>query len=153
MKVTLKYAQVERERRFLVARVPEGVTSSKQIADRYIVGTRMRLREVTENGVVTRKLSHKVRISDGPQEVACTNFYLDDDEWATLSDLPARTLHKTRHMVHRDGLVVAVDEFEDGTLLAEIDDGDRPADLAPAWLEVIEDVTADERWTGHRLAD
>lgn len=153
MSISLKYAVVERERRFRLARLPDGVSSSKEILDRYVTGTRLRLREVREaDGTVTRKLGHKVRMTDGPAEVACTNFYLDDDEWTLLAALPARLLHKRRHMIQRDGLLVAVDEHEDGTLIAEIDDGDQPSDFVPEWLDVVDDVTADEAWTGARLA-
>ena len=58
------------------------------ILDRYVAGTRLRLREVRgEDGTVTRKLGQKVRLSDGPAEVACTNLYLDDSEWAALAAL------------------------------------------------------------------
>ena len=93
-----------------------------------------------------------MRISEGPSEVACTNFYLDDGEWTLLSATPARVLRKRRHMVHRDGLVVAIDEHEDGTLIAEIDDGEQPSTFVPDWLDVVDDVTHDEAWTGARLA-
>jgi CYTH domain-containing protein len=151
--VSLKYAVVERERRYLVASVPDGVTGSKEILDRYVTGTRLRLREVREaDGTVTRKLGHKVRLSEGPAEVACTNLYLDDEEWTVLAALPARLLRKRRHVVQRDGLTVAIDEHEDGTLVAEIDDGDRPSLSVPGWLDVLEDVSNDEAWTGARLA-
>ena len=153
MSISLKYAVVERERRYRLGRLPDGVSSTKEILDRYVTGTRLRLREVRDSdGTVTRKLGHKVRLTDGPTEVACTNFYLDDDEWALLAALPARLLRKRRHMIHRDGLLVAVDEHEDGTLIAEIDDGDQPSDFVPEWLDVVDDVTADEAWTGARLA-
>lgn len=153
MSVSLKYAVVERERRYRVATLPDGVTSTREITDRYVTGTRMRLREVRESdGSVVRKLGHKVRLGDGPAEVACTNFYLDDAEWSVLAALPARVLRKRRHLVHRDGLLVAVDEHVDGTLIAEIDDGDEPSDVVPTWLDVIEDVSDDEEWTGSRLA-
>ena len=129
------------------------MSTTHEILDRYVSGTRLRLREVRgSDGTVTRKLGHKVRLTDGPAEVACTNFYLDDDEWALLAALPARLLRKRRHMIHRDGLLVAVDEHEDGTLIAEIDDGDQPSDFVPEWLDVVDDVTADEAWTGARLA-
>ena len=149
----LKYAVVERERRYLVASLPDGVTSTRHIADRYLVGTRLRLREVHEpDGAVVRKLGHKVRLSDGPGEIACTSFYLDDEEWAVLAALPARVLHKVRHTIVRDGWVVAVDEHEDGALVAEIDDGDEPSDRVPDWLDVVRDVTRDEAWTGGGLA-
>lgn len=153
MSISLKYAVVERERRYRVAGFPEGVVGTAQIVDRYVTGTRMRLREVREgDGTVTRKLGHKVRLTDGPAAVACTNLYLDEEEWALLVTLPATVLRKTRHLVERDGLRVAIDEHEDGTLVAEIDDGDHPSSLVPEWLDVIEDVTRDEAWTGARLA-
>lgn len=153
MSVSLKYAVVERERRFLVRTVPDGVRSTHDIEDRYVTGTRLRLREMrAEDGTVTRKLGHKVRLGDGPAEVACTSLYLDDAEWNLLVALPARALQKRRYVVERDGWVVAVDELEDGRLIAEIDDGDGPARGVPEWLDVIEDVSADERWTGGALA-
>jgi CYTH domain-containing protein len=149
----LKYAVVERERRFLVPAVPAGVTGVRAIVDRYVVGTRLRLREVTEpDGTVVRKLGHKVRLTDGPEEVACTSLYLDDAEWEALAVLPARVLRKRRHVVERDGLRVLVDEHEDGTLVAEIDDGDGPPVAVPSWLGAVTEVTADERWTGAALA-
>ena len=153
MEGLLKYAVVERERRYLLARMPDGVTSTRDITDRYVTGTRLRLREVrAADGAVIRKLGHKVRLADGPGEIACTSCYLDDEEWAVLTALPARTLRKRRHTVARDGWLLAVDEHEDGALVAEIDDGDRPSDRVPDWLDVVRDVTQDEAWTGGGLA-
>ena len=153
MSVSLKYAVVERERRYLLASLPEGVTTTMEIVDRYVTGTRLRLREVREgDGTVIRKLGHKVRLTEGPAEVACTNFYLNDEEWAVLSALPATLLRKRRHVVSLDGLVIAVDEHEDGSLVAEIDDGDHPSQVVPDWLDVVRDVSQDEAWTGVRLA-
>lgn len=152
MSVSLKYAVVERERRYLLASLPEGVTSTNDILDRYVTGTRLRLREVRgSDGSVTRKLGHKVRLSEGPAEVACTNFYLNEHEWALLAGLPAKLLRKRRHLVHRDGLLVAIDEHEDGTLIAEIDDRDQRLKVVPDWLDVVDDVSDDEAWTGVRL--
>jgi CYTH domain-containing protein len=151
--VSLKYAVVERERRFLLASIPQGILHTREIIDRYVTGTRLRLRQVREDdGTVVRKLGQKVRLSEGPAEVACTNIYLDDQEWAVVRALPAKVLRKKRHMVQRDGLVLAIDEHEDGTLIAEIDDRDLPAVPIPDWLDVIEDVSDDERWTGAALA-
>lgn len=153
MPVSLKYAVVERERRFLVRVIPDGVADRLEILDRYLTGTRLRLREVrSADGAVVRKLGQKVRLMDGPAEVACTNVYLDDVEWSLFVGLPARILRKTRHIVERDGLRVAVDEHEDGTLVAEIDDGDDEPAEVPDWLEVLADVSGDEAWTGAALA-
>lgn len=153
MAVSLKYAVVERERRFVLECIPDGVIEIRQITDRYVVGTRLRLREVVDDaGAVTRKLNQKVRLATGPAEIACTSLYLDEDEWTLLCALPARVLRKTRHLVRRDGITVAVDLMEDGTVLAEIDDGEGPPTTVPTWLPVLRDVSDDERWTGARLA-
>jgi len=84
--------------------------------------------------------------------VACTNFYLDEQEWAVLAALPAQTLHKKRHVVRRDGVLVAIDEYQDGTLVAEIDDGDQAPQDVPDWLDILEDVSNKEEWTGAYLA-
>ena len=144
----LKYATIESERRFLVRAIPPGVTRVVRIHDRYLTGTRLRLREMVESdGSVVRKLGHKVRV-DGTTRIACTSFYLDEAEWALLWQLPGRELRKTRHVV--DG--VAVDELADGTLVAEIDGGADPVADVPPWLDVIREVTDDEAWTGAALA-
>lgn len=121
--------------------------------DRYLLGTRLRLREVRgPDGTVVRKLGQKVRLTEGPGEVACTNLYLDDQEWALLVDLPAKVLRKKRHLVDREGWHFAVDEHVDGTLVAELDDGEHPSSAVPAWLDVVRDVSSDEGWTGAGLA-
>lgn len=146
-----KYAIVERERRFLLAAIPDGVTSTSVVADRYLTGTRLRLREIRhEDGSVQRKLGQKVRLTDGPQAIAHTTIYLDDAEWELLTALPATTLTKTRHIVERDGWRLAIDEHVDGALVAEIDDGGERS--LPDWLDVIADVTDLEAWTGARIA-
>jgi len=88
----------------------------------------------------------------GSAEIACTNFYLSDEEWAVLSALPGKLLRKRRHLVHRDGLAVAIDQHEDGSLVAEIDDGDRASQYVPEWLDVEREVSGEEAWTGARLA-
>jgi CYTH domain-containing protein len=69
-----------------------------------------------------------------------------------LCRLPAKTLRKVRHLVTRDGLTVAIDELEDGILLAEIDDQDGAPVPVPSWLDVLRDVTDEEKWTGAQLA-
>ena len=79
--VSLKYAVVERERRFLVSKLPGVADERRRIVDRHVTSTRLRLREVvTEDGAVTRKLGHKIRLGEGSREIACTSLYLDDGE-------------------------------------------------------------------------
>ncbi|GAB3081716.1 hypothetical protein [Pedococcus soli] len=55
-------------------------------------------------------------------------------------------------MVTRDGWCVAIDEHDDGSLVAEIDDGDEPSDEVPHRLDVVRDVTEDEARTGSGVA-
>jgi CYTH domain-containing protein len=154
---SLKYAVVERERRWLLDpadRLP-ACDDVVDVVDRYVIGSRLRLREmVALDGTTVRKLGHKVRLTDGPHEVACTNFYLDDAEWALLAGLPARELRKRRHRRRVDGAVVAVDVFAGhcaGLVLAEVD-GAPGVTPETAGLAPLAEVTADERLTGGALA-
>lgn len=47
---------------------------------------------------------------------------------------------------------MAIDQYEDGSLVAEIDDGERAPVGVPDWLDVLQDVCGDEAWTGAALA-
>jgi CYTH domain-containing protein len=156
--VELKYAVVERERRWLLPGRPPGLVGEVlAIGDRYLVGTRLRLREVThEDGAVVRKLGHKVRLGDTAAEIACTSLYLDDAEWDALAGLPAHRLAKRRTCVSYEGVVVAVDEYDGhlaGLVIAEIDTRDGPEVELPADWDVVVEVTRDERYTGAALAE
>lgn len=158
MSDSAKYAVREVERRFLLARTPDGLPPGRLIEDTYLPGTRLRLRQVTEpDGTVVRKLGQKVR-EDGSTSLWHTSLYLDDREWAELWR-PGATLRKRRHLVGR--LEVAVDVFEgglEGLVLAEVDRGEHddepalPARLAGLGLDVVREVTGEEGWTGGALA-
>jgi CYTH domain-containing protein len=152
---SFKYAHVERERRWLLASVPNLPEHAwtRRIVDRYVTGTRLRLREVTEaDGAVVRKLGHKVRVGEGAHEVAHTSLYLDDGEWDVLVALPARTLTKTRTLVPHGDHTVAVDVHADGTVIAEVDAGEGPTTELPAGWAVVREVTDEEDYTGGALA-
>ena len=154
---SLKYAQVERERRWLLAPgtpLPD-CDDVLQVVDRYVAGTRLRLRETTAgDGAVIRKLGHKVRLGDGPEEIACTSIHLDAAEWALLVALPAAELRKQRRRLRVDGRIVAVDVFAghcSGLVMVEVD-GDPDLGPAAVGLSAVAEVTADERLTGGALA-
>ena len=154
MSVPLKYAIVERERRYLMDSMPGGVVGIREIVDHYLIGTRLRLREVTEDdGSVTRKLTHKVRLHGDPTAVACTNAYLDEAEWELLASLPARTVRKQRHVVVRGEWRLVIDRHADGTLVAEIDDGEGEPRGVPSWLDVRREITLEKPWTGAGVAE
>ncbi|MGZ4654468.1 hypothetical protein [Oryzihumus sp.] len=155
---SLKYAHLERELRFLLPSPPRSLPVERtwRITDRYLPETGLRLRRVEEQGrPVVLKLGQKVRVDGGPRTVAHTTMYLRRSEYDTLLVLTADELAKTRHIVLLGGHRWAVDVFEGhlrGLVTAELDlgaDGERPDELG---LDVLAEVTGEERFTGGALA-
>ncbi len=153
---TSKYARVEIERRFLLASVPDGaqVTAVHDIDDRYLEGTRMRLRRTARrDGTTVLKLTQKLPDPDGHGvQGRLTTLYLSEDEHAALAALPAATLAKSRLSIPPYG----VDVFHGplaGLHLAEVElaSAEEAAALRPAAFCMAE-VTADRRFTGGSLA-
>jgi CYTH domain-containing protein len=150
------YARAERERRFLLAAVPPGeIVKTATITDRYLPGTRLRLRLTRETAADTTctyyKLTQKIPAADGgPGQL--TTLYLNEAEFEHLSILPGATLRKTRHSIPPFG----IDVFEPplgGLILAECefeDDGTHNSFNPPSWA--LAEVTTDLRFTGGRLA-
>lgn len=148
-----RYARTELERRFLVVGEPDGLRAPRRIEDRYLAGTRLRLRHVRVGEESVFKLTQKVRRDAAdPAEVALTNVYLSAAEHERLATLPGATLAKTRWLWGQEGLVV--DELHGrlaGLRLLEVEVEDLGAPLAlPAWAG--REVTHDERWSGGSLA-
>ncbi|MFE3758690.1 CYTH domain-containing protein [Nocardia tengchongensis] len=149
-----KYAKIERERRFLLSEMPSEASKPRLIEDRYIVGTRLRLRRVEVGSQVVYKFCQKVRPDENePSTVAITNIYLDEPEYRKLCLLPAATLRKTRRIWRIGHDTFVVDEFHDdlaGLLLAEIElpDSSYNLSLPP---QIGTEVT-DERFSGGYLA-
>lgn len=129
----------------------------QQISDRYLDGTRLRLRTVTApDGAVVRKLGHKTTPNPAaPSTVHHTSLYLSPAEHDLLSGLPARELVKDRYVVEHVGLRWAVDVFAgrlDGLVLLEVEVPDELAAPAPPY-PVLRDVTGDPAFTGGALAE
>jgi len=155
-----KYAFVERERRWRIdpARRPslDGLRAVL-IEDRYLTGTRCRLRRVTEAGTgeTVVKLTRKY---DAPDPLArpIVTAYLDEVEYALFATLPALPLTKRRYAVVQDGATWSVDRYEGalaGLETAEIewpDDAGLRTLVAPAWFG--RDVSTDPRYQGASLA-
>jgi CYTH domain-containing protein len=151
-----KYARPEWERRFLLAGLPPGqAVKTAEITDRYLLGTRLRLRhtiEVDPDGTHSiYKLTQKVPASDGGPGLI-TTVYLNEDEHARLSALSTTILRKTRLSIPPYGVDAFAPQFA-GLFLAEVefDSAEEMHEFAaPPWA--VAEVTRDPRFTGGRFA-
>jgi CYTH domain-containing protein len=151
-----KYARIERERRFLLAGSPppQAVTARRHITDRYLPGTRLRLRRVDhlDSGDCVFKFTQKVPATrPGYIQGLITNTYLSAAEYDLLASLPAAVLSKTRLSVPP----LSVDVFEPplhGLVMADIEfsDENEAQTFIPPPAAVAE-VTDDRRFTGGNL--
>jgi len=158
-------ARIERGRRFLLAGPPDPglITGTWRIADRYVQGTRLRLRAVHRAGdgrryyELTQQIPppRDVQVPRGVRGLV-TNIYLDVAEYERLAGLAGAMLVKTRHSVPPFG----VDVFEGplaGLVLAETDfesDSSCAAFIPPldGRARIITEVTGDPRFSGECLA-
>ena len=151
--MTHKYARVELERRFLLAGVPDGEVARVDIDDRYLDGTRVRLRRQAQRGGETiYKLTQKLP-ARGPhgEQGTLTTFYLSAEEHDVFAALPAAPLRKTRLSIAPYGVDVFAGPLE-GLVLAEAEfaSAEEAAALVPATFCVAE-VSDDARFTGGSL--
>jgi len=151
-----KYARIERERRFLLAGPPPppAVTARRRITDRYLPGTRLRLRRVDylDSGDCEFKFTQKVPASlPGYVQGLITNTYLSAAEYDLLASLPAAVLSKTRLSVPP----LSVDIFEPplhGLVMADAEfSADKEAQAFRPPPAAVAEVTDDTRFTGASL--
>lgn len=149
-----KYAHIERERRWLVdprCRPDLSTLSFTLIEDRYITGTRLRLRRMTSETQSSLKLTKKYDASD-PLARPIVTSYLTEAEYALFAALPADGITKRRYSCQGHSL----DQFEGalaGLELAEREAADSAAlraIAAPLWT--IREVSDDPRYQGGTLA-
>ena len=155
-----KYARHEFERRWLVdrhARPQLNGAFVTNIRDRYIRGTRMRLRRMERRdlGEIQFKLTRKYEADDASAR-PITSFYLTAGEHDLLLGLPADEVVKRRlHFRHEDRWW-SLDLFEGALAGLEIveceaDDADALALLLPPSL-VLREVTHLAQWQCGALA-
>ena len=153
----LKYAFVERERRWLCAGVPmDRVLWAEAIVDLYVTGTRLRLREARplDGGPPQRRIARKADVDAATRLI--TSIYLSEAEFALLADLPGKRLRKVRHhLAPTDGVALSVDRFEgelEGLVLAEAEfDSDAALAAFPTPDFALREVTEDARYSGGML--
>jgi CYTH domain-containing protein len=150
------YARVERERRWLLPGLPDGVHDPAEIVDTYVAHSTLRLRRLRSAAGTAYKLGQKVRHDPArPSLVQLTNIYLTEAEYERLvSALGGDVLTKTRWHWAPGGRVLSVDQFGgrlEGLVLAEVELG--PDDDGPPGPPVaVAEVTEDDRFAGGRLA-
>jgi CYTH domain-containing protein len=150
-----RYAHLEREQRWLLPELPNGVTNERVIVDHYWTGTSLRLRMIQTGDEVVYKLCQKVRrTSNDPEIVKITNIYLGEREFHALSVSPASIVTKSRWSLTSNGVDYAVDEFKgrhSGLVLAEIElREDQPRMDDPEFA--VAEVTNDDEYSGGWLA-
>jgi CYTH domain-containing protein len=156
-----KYAQFELERRWLLRTLPDELQNSQNyqlIEDRYISGTPLRLRRMTDAAgkVTARKLTQKYQAADQTAyATTITNFYLDKASYTLLETLPARILAKKRFPLRDGRFQFSIDQFSGpltGLVLAEIEQADMPQLMAvPHPAFALREITEDRRFTGGAL--
>ncbi|NMO89057.1 hypothetical protein [Actinomycetospora sp. TBRC 11914] len=148
-----QYAKVELERRFLMSRVPGESVGRVGLLDRYIRGTRLRLRrQQGDDGSVFLKLSQKVPRPDGRPGLI-TTMYLDEAEYAALAELPADVLRKVRLSVPPFGVDLFAGPLR-GLVIGEVEFDDEAARDAftPPPDAVTREITGDPRLVCAALA-
>lgn len=161
LKNPMKYARIERERRYFLTHLPPGLTpdsSHTRIVDLYITGTRLRLRQMEdEHGNITAlKLTQKYDPPNGVGlETIITNLYLNEPEYQALACLQGKQLIKCRYAYPFAGRTFSLDVFEgelEGLILCEIEfdenTASQPFDVPPF---VLREVTNDPFFTGGHL--
>lgn len=158
-----KYARLERERRYLLRDLPEGLKRTDphlQITDNYITGTRLRLRKVRDPKTNKWVAKFTQKFAPDPNDLSrtrITNFYLNALEAETLSVFATNEIRKNRYKLEFEGRTFAVDMFLGslfGLVLAEINfDSDSEMDSYRMPPFALAEVTNDSLFTGGRLCE
>jgi CYTH domain-containing protein len=158
-----KYARLERERRYLLQDLPEGLTRASphvQITDNYITGTRLRLRKVRNplTNKWTVKFTQKFAInSKDLSRTLITNTYLNAQEAEILSVFEANEIRKNRYPFEYEGRKFGIDMFLGdlfGLVLAEVSfDTDQELRSFSKPQFALVEVTNNELFSGGKLCE
>jgi CYTH domain-containing protein len=156
-----KYARVERERRYLLQDLPDGLTRASphvQITDNYITGTRLRLRKVRDPQTNKWTVKFTQKFAPDTEDLSrtiITNIYLNALEMEMLAVSDANEIRKNRYTFEFEGRDFSVDMFLGelfGLVLAEVSfETDEQLNNFPRPPFAIADVTKNELFTGGKL--
>src|SRR4029079_15073491 len=154
-----RYAQVERERRYLLRDLPEGMTRADphlQITDNYMTGSRLRLRKVREPRTNKWTVKFTQKFAPNPADLSrtiITNTYLNALEAEVLSTvINSNEIRKNRYPLEFEGRKFGVDMCP-GILVrlgrSEVSfETDEEWGQSPKPPFAIVDVTNEELFTG-----
>src|SRR5919106_1751028 len=159
-----KYARVERERRYLLRDLPEGMNRADphlQITDNYMTGSRLRLRKVREPRSNKWTVKFTQKFAPNPEDMSrtiITNTYLNALEAEVLSTVfNSNEIRKNRYPFEFAGRKFSVDMFLGdlfGLVLAEVSfETDEELDNFPTPRFALADVTNEPLFTGGRLSE
>ena len=159
-----KYARVERERRYLLRDLPEGMTRADphlQITDNYMTGSSLRLRKVREPRTNKWTVKFTQKFAPNPDDLSrtlITNTYLNALEAEVLSPIfNSNEIRKNRYPFEFDGRKFSIDMFLGdlfGLVLAETSfETDEELDNFPTPPFALVDVTNESLFSGGRLCE
>lgn len=155
-----KYSRIEYERRFLVAQNADWKNFvepySKTFEDKYVTGTRARLRILTDSDSSRRliKLTKKFE-SDSPYFQMISTIILSSAEYRIFDALEGKRLKKVRYYHNYRGQIFSIDVFENelnGLVLCETECADLEDLMSvepPAYINC--EVTEDDFFKGGNL--
>ena len=157
-----KYARIERERRYVLQDLPDGLTRVDphvQITDNYITGTRLRIRKVRDprTNKWTVKFTQKYALNPTDlSRTVITNTYLNALEADTLSVFEGNEVRKNRYRHESGGNTFGIDMFLGdlfGLVLAEVSfDSDEEMKEFPQPSFALAEVTNNDLFSGGRLS-
>ena len=157
-----RYARIERERRYLLSDLPEGLTRADhhlQITDNYLTGTRLRLRKVRDPRTNKWVVKFTQKFAPNPNDLSrttITNTYLNPIEADTLAIFEANEIRKNRYPFEFEGRKFCVDMFLGdlfGLILAEVSfETDAEMETFPKPPFALAEVTNNEIFSGGRLS-
>ncbi len=153
-----KYAQKEFERRFLLAERPVKLKELdfKEIEDKYLEGTHLRLRKTSAGDRVQFKLTKKIRLTDEAADWLST-IYLSETEYQLFLSLPGKSYTKGRYYIKKQGEAsIGIDEIktQQGTIyLAEVEfESLESMERYQFPLAFLREVTEDDFYSGFAFA-
>lgn len=155
-----KYAQQEFERRFLISQRPETLSHAKykEIEDKYLDETRIRVRRVKNDQLIQYKLTKMLELGqpDAPIHWIST-IYLSQPEFAIFQKLPGVAYQKRRYYLDDEsGNTIGVDEINlsQGTIwIAEVEfDNAEEMNGYQFPLEYDREISGEAAFSGYELA-